>query len=274
MTEKEMKKMKKSGFTLIELLIVVGLLGALVALVLPSFRGARHDAVELISDYNQAGTARTLVQYRALYNQLPNQMHTGLVEENAGDGDAFVAANVMDVPGDLMANLVRAGSREELSNANIRSLNRVGITDLAYGSGYNIVALPDISEVDWDTAAQTGSGLHLITLHDAWVPEAGGTWTFRGRTPSQIADDTADERIIALFIAPTMDWESGPEGRPVDDWSQGELTLTIELEGKCPVPTDVDFRYYMAFLRVHGGNGRTRADLVGTACPECGILNP
>ncbi len=263
---------KRQSFTLIELLIVIGLLGALTALILPSMRGARHDAVELISDYNQAGTARTLVQYRSLYNQLPNQMHTGLVAENAGDGDAFEADDLMDLPPDAVANLGRAGSRAELSNANIRSLNRVGITALAYGDGYNIVDLPDISGVDFGTAAaQAGSTLFLATLHDAWEPEGGGAWTFRGRIPSDIADDTADEMIIALFIAPTMDWETN---RPIDDWSQGELQLTIELEGKCPVPADSDFRYYMAFLKVHGGNGRTRADLVGTACPECGILNP
>jgi prepilin-type N-terminal cleavage/methylation domain-containing protein len=274
MNKKNLKK--QGGFTLIELLIVIGLLGSLVALVLPSFRGARHDAVELISDYNQAGTARTLVQYRALYNQLPNNMHTGLVAPNAGTGDSFAAADVMDVPGDLLDNLELTGSRSELSNANIRSLNRVGITTLAHGPGFSENPLPDLLGVDFavPAEAQAGSGLFLITLHDGWAPEAGGDWTFRGRTPSQIADATADEKIIALFIAPTIDWESGPEGRPVDDWTQGELALTIELEGKCPVPTDVDFRYYMAFLKVHGGNGRTRADLVGTACPECGILNP
>ena len=75
----------------------------------------------------------------------------------------------------------------------------------------------------------------------------------------------------------TIDWDSGPSGRPIDDWSQGELTLRIDLEGSCPIPVDSDFRYYAAYVKVYGHDsdcgGRTRAEVVGASCPECGIIN-
>ena len=48
----------RGGFTLIELLIVIGLLAALAALVLPKLSADRKKALAGIDDYNEAGTAR------------------------------------------------------------------------------------------------------------------------------------------------------------------------------------------------------------------------
>jgi prepilin-type N-terminal cleavage/methylation domain-containing protein len=55
----------KGGFTLIELLIVIGLLGALTALILPRLAADHEEAMGDVCDYNQAGTVRVLTQ-RAL----------------------------------------------------------------------------------------------------------------------------------------------------------------------------------------------------------------
>ncbi|MFW5864150.1 MAG: type II secretion system protein, partial [bacterium] len=52
------RKNRKSGFTLIEMLVVIGLLGALTALVLPSLTANREEALGDVCDYNQAGTVR------------------------------------------------------------------------------------------------------------------------------------------------------------------------------------------------------------------------
>ena len=71
-------KKGKSGFTLIELLIVIGLLGALVALVLPALTGSREEALAAVDDYNQTGTLRTPTLYVNLYGVLPSDMHTRL----------------------------------------------------------------------------------------------------------------------------------------------------------------------------------------------------
>lgn len=68
----------RRGFTLIEPLIVIGLLGALAALVLPSMMADREKALEKICDYNNAGTLRVLKQYQAFTGNLPDGLHTGL----------------------------------------------------------------------------------------------------------------------------------------------------------------------------------------------------
>ncbi|NMA45119.1 MAG: type II secretion system protein GspG, partial [Lentisphaerae bacterium] len=57
-------RVMRSQFTLIELLIVIGLLGALTALILPSLMADREEALGDVCDYNQAGTVRVLKQFK------------------------------------------------------------------------------------------------------------------------------------------------------------------------------------------------------------------
>ena len=49
------------------LLIVIGLLGALVALILPKLTADREEAMGDVCDYNQAGTVRVLSQYADMF---------------------------------------------------------------------------------------------------------------------------------------------------------------------------------------------------------------
>jgi hypothetical protein len=66
----------------------------------------------------------------------------------------------------------------------------------------------------------------------------------------------------------------------------GRIISKSPLAGKCPIPvsnlagSDVpDFSYYMAYVLAFGDDTDTittphKAVLIGTSCPEDGILNP
>jgi prepilin-type N-terminal cleavage/methylation domain-containing protein/prepilin-type processing-associated H-X9-DG protein len=61
---------KSNGFTLVELLIVIGILGVLIALLLPTLAGARHDANQIAC----AANLRSIGQGLAIYEDENNDM--------------------------------------------------------------------------------------------------------------------------------------------------------------------------------------------------------
>lgn len=252
---------KRHGFTLIELLIVIGLLGALTALILPSLSASREDALLDVCDYNQAGTVRTLVQYANLYGVLPDQMHTGL-----GANDAVARANLMDMPtlndaGNeeaLAENFLRVGSSHQLTANQAASLIAGGIANLAYDA-YTIVP--------------TAADVYVAVVTADWEDDGGAGYTFKGRSLEQlgVTGAGADGVLIPLFIAPTMDWESGYGS--VNDWAaKADVQIKVDLEGACPIPADSEFRYYVAYVKAFDDG--SAAKLIGTSCPENGIMNP
>jgi hypothetical protein len=83
--------------------------------------------------------------------------------------------------------------------------------------------------------------------------------------------------IVVLWIAPTVNWASGSGDN--NDWSKGNVKLAIDLEGSCPIPTastdaggEVTFAYYMAYFKAY--NDGSPARMIGSTCPECGVMNP
>ena len=92
------------------------------------------------------------------------------------------------------------------------------------------------------------------------------------------SDQGAGE-VVVLWIAPTTDW-SGQIENANNDWTKGAVELSIDLEGQCPIPTkdtqtiadEASFAYYMAYFKAY--NDGTPAKLIGTTCPECGVMNP
>ena len=255
------KKLQK-GFTLIELLIVIGLLGALTSLILPSLTASREDALLDVCDYNQAGTARVLTQYTQLYGVLPDQMHTGLAGNAAVD-----RSNLMPMPtlgaasGDeeaMAENYVRATSSHQLTANQAASLIAAGINNLAY---------------DAYTMVTPATDVYVAKVDSTWVDDGGDPFTFRGRSLDDlgVGATSPDGILIPLWIAPTVNWESGYGS--ASDWAgKADLQLKIDLEGACPIPTDADFSYYVAFVKAF--NNGDPAELIGTSCPECGVMNP
>lgn len=261
MNKKNLKK--QGGFTLIELLIVIGLLGALSVLILPSLAADREEALLSVCDYNQAGTARVLGQYVQFYGVLPSQMHTGLVAD-----DTVAWANLMSMPslgdaaGDeeaLAENFLRAGSAHTLTADQAASLIAGGLTQIAYDA-YELV-----------TPAAT---VNVAIVTADWEDDGGDAYTFRGRSLADLGVDqtsSPDGVLIPFFIAPTVDWESGFGS--ANDWAaSADLRLKVDLEGACPIPVDSEFTYYVAYVKAF--NNGDPAILLGTTCPECGILNP
>ncbi len=272
------KKMKKtSGFTLIELLIVIGLLGALTALVLPTLTADREEALGSVCDYNQAGTVRVLKQYESLTGGYPADMHNGMTLTSAS---ALAMPGLPDAQTTNMGDgtTIPATTLYDLTDYHGNSLREAGITSITSGTGLNRTNIPE-------TATPSGAALGInVAAATSWIDDGGVAYQFDGitladweGTPANTPSwDTSTGKVICLWIAPTIDWSSGTGVNT--DWSKGSVQMGIELEGQCPIPAtsvsggDPEFAYYMAYFKVYDDG--SAAKLIGTSCPECGIMNP
>ncbi len=280
-------KMKRntSGFTLIELLIVIGLLGALVALILPKLTADREEAMGDVCDYNQAGTVRVLNQYADMFGAYPSGMHNGMQDYQS---DPVAMKGLPEAQEDHMVTKI-SSTRLALSADQAESLKAAGITQIAYGDGYQIA---DVATGVFVAQACAADGTNPWN-DDSNPPQE---ITFNGVALSDWAQGTAGSTpvwnqgkagpVVCLWITPTIDWAKGNGGN--SDWTKGAVEYGISLEGKCPIPTaatsqggaddEVSFAYYMAYFKVFDkadpSDPVTPARMIGSTCPECGVLNP
>ena len=246
-----MKRMKKTGgFTLIELLIVIGLLGALTALILPSLTANREDAIGAVCDYNQAGTLRVLKQFKQITGEYPSGLHNGL-QAATGSG-VYAMTGLPDYQDCNMGDgSTAAPTQITLSAEQVASLEAAGIDQIAYNSGYHV------KDVDTSTVVvQVIDGDET----NGWLTDEPAEYTFDGRDINDWEDeDTSttndDGIVVCLRVAPTTDWDKTGDGGN-NDWTGGNVQIGIDLEGKCPVPVnsvsgdEPDFAYYMAYFKV------------------------
>jgi prepilin-type N-terminal cleavage/methylation domain-containing protein len=281
--EKKMKRAAQKGFTLIELLIVIGLLGALTSLILPSLSADREEALGDVCDYNQAGTLRTLQQYYDIYGIFPNNLHIGL--DAAASGDPMEG-----LPEAQAVNMVSTGdgytAPSAITLAQAQSLYAAGITQVSFGTGYNLVP---IGAVSGDTIGTVGTVVYPTVAK--WEDDEGEAITFNGISITDwekgvdsgvnVSPYGEPGRVLCFWITPTLDWNNHKtNGASVNqDWTKGAVDLKISLPGQCPIPATnldgedaPDFAYYMAYILAFD-NG-DKAVLIGTSCPEDGILNP
>ena len=274
MSKKKMKN--KGGFTLIELLIVIGLLGALTALILPRLAADREKAMADVCDYNQAGTVRVLKQVNQLTGAYPADMHNGMtLTTDAAAG----MPGLPDAQEDHMVTSI-ATTRHALTTNQAASLIAAGIASICSGTGLNRTAVAADVRVAAACAAD-GS--------NPWNDDSGSEMTFDGIAISDWATatgtpswDTTAGPIVCLWIAPTTNWEkTGGGGNK--DWTKGNVQIGLDMVGQCPIPAagldgDPEFAYYMAYFKVYEGldpSGNTiPARMIGSTCPECGVLNP
>ncbi len=269
-----MNMKSQGGFTLIELLIVIGLLGALTALILPRLSADREEAMGDVCDYNQAGTVRVLTQYADMFGSFPAGMHNGL---QAASG---TPAAMEGLPSQQTEHMVTdiATTRLVLSTNQAASLAAAGITTVAHGTGYNTANVA-ADMVVAQACASDGS--------NPWNDDGGVEMTFDGVAISDWATGTAGPSwnttggagpVVCLWVTPTVDWESAQGDGGNTDWTKGAVEYGISMEGKCPIPTqaasgdEVAFAYYMAYFKVFDDG--TEARMIGSTCPECGVLNP
>lgn len=275
-------KRTKKGFTLIELLIVIGLLGALTALVLPSLSADREEALGDVCDYNQAGSVRTLRQYKQLTGVYPSDMHTGLQGIAAGSlaMEGLPGAqneHMVDADGDGTADAA-CPSLHALTADQAASLKDAGITSVCSNSGLNSDPVADGVVI---VRANNGSAAWLDDSDPAQEMTFDGVsitnWENGSGDSAKNSDGTDKPGVVAVFwVAPTTNWAKPANANK--DWGKGNVDLGIEMEGQCPIPAEaasgdeVSFSYYMAYFKVYDDG--TAAKLIGTTCPECGVMNP
>jgi prepilin-type N-terminal cleavage/methylation domain-containing protein len=267
------KKAKKSqrGFTLIELLIVIGLLGALTALILPKLSASRTEAIVDVCHYNKAGTARALMQYANVFGRYPSDLHNGL---QGTDASALAMEGHASPQTARMVTNINT-TRHALTADQAVSLAASGITSISSGTGFN--STPVAADVNVAVAASAdgsnpwaGGGKPEITfdgvLVSDWAAGTGGAGWNQGKAGP----------VVVLWIAPTVNWSAGSGDN--NDWTKGSVELGVSLEGQCPVPTksttggDPSFKYYMAYFKVFSDGSPAR--MIGLTCAGGGTLNP
>jgi prepilin-type N-terminal cleavage/methylation domain-containing protein len=240
------KTVKFAGFTLIELLIVIGLLAALAAVLLPSLMGDREEAMRSIDKYNGAGTLRTLRQYEAMTGELPNGLHTGLT---VNDGDA----NLMTGVSEYFATNFAKGELTTLTASEAKALSDTGIKDLAYGAGDpEGHERKDLGYVKVDTGTyvislpmQDGEDDENNPVELAWKDKNGKPVTFNGKGPHYLGHENFT-KVIALFITPTAEWRA--EGK---NWVKG-FQVGMDIPATSPLPESGEFPYYIAYVGIQG----------------------
>ncbi len=260
-----------AGFSLIELMIVVVILGALVAIIIPQFNQSESEAKDAGCDASNYGTLRQISNFRSINGVYPSRLHTGYEADSSSSvpmGDGSATAKLADV---TRSNFVANCSLVQLSTNQVASLKAAGIVKLAYG-GFGIDS--DFQETDTDdyVASITSSWLEnhddnntKVTINGVDLPDY-----VQADPYDSSADPEEDGIVVPLFAAPTADFDHYYLGS-VD--AQYDSKVSIAQVGGCPwLEAGSQFRYYICFFKVYDDG--TAAKLIGTACPECGSLNP
>ena len=287
------KKMKnKGGFTLIELLIVIGLLGALTALILPRLAADRVAAIEDIGAYNRAGTFRVLKQHKTIAGVYPSHLHTGYtVSDPTGTGNQAMpglpqgGGRNLDGSWGAASGFGPAWTGTRALNATeVESLKKAGMTHVSFG-------------VNGSAEVSTSIRVADSANFSRWVAnqQAGAVSTFDGISVAALEAGTYDPgdayRIVPFYVTPKAQWGVGDGGN--QDWTKGNVEIGLDLAGQVPNATkpygtngsganqdSVDFAYVMAFFLVHSDatvadpvNDAYAARLIGIGGPSGTVLN-
>jgi len=269
-----MKKAMKQGFSLIELMIVVVIIGALTAIIIPQFSASESEALDTGCDASNYGTLKQMINFKSINGVYPSRLHAGYETELSGS-----SADTMGTTDDVSA-------LAEATAANY-STNSVDVVQLSPGQASSLIA------AGIDKIATGGFGIDAKftdVATNSYVPSVTGEWkdgsdplTINGvplenyvSVDPQLDANTAraaiastDGIVVPLFVAPTADWD-----KAVIDGDRFDSRVGVAQAGGCPwLEGGEQFRYYIAFFKVYD-DAKTPAKLIGTACPECGSLNP
>lgn len=286
---KKKNKMRTKSFSLIELLIVIGIMGALAALILPSFSDSETAAKDTACDYNNAGILRYVTMFKATNGVYPSGFHTGASDaagEKAGDPVSSMAV----VTAGNINGFTDKLEIDKDDGTYGQSLQSAGIAQLAYGTEVaddigDVTAVLEVTG-DWsETMDANGAYLDVATDGAPAITVRGlplSTWKAAGEAEVTDAADyealddnlkkcrKANEgafKIVPLFAASTIDWETAHPYQGLAIASK----VGVAMEGKCPWLDAGSFRYYICLFKVYEDG--SPAKLIATACPECGVLD-
>lgn len=279
---------KQLPFTLIELVIVIAILGALVALILPAFSTTEKDAKETSDAYNSRGVVRYVQMFQNANGYYPSGFHTGLTADGTpmGLSEAFGVEEAEhhhdddDDDGDDDHHHEEGYTLEEDAPVEIATLsdtdNAKYISSLK-AAGINYLTAGDVAEATATPLKNTS-----VTIPALQVKTDNNEvkdLVFNGRQlqnwikPEQfeMGEHDANGMIVALFVTPNIDWEHVYSGGYHDHGNHGHFEVIensrIALKN-APVSSvsKADFRYYCCFFKLFKDG--SAAKLVGVVSPE------
>ena len=252
----------RNRFSLIELLIVIAIIGALSALIIPAFSTSERDAKSVSDNYNSKGILRYLHMFQNANGCYPSGFHTGL------DG---TGAALESLPPSILheGTLEAAFSVVELGDADgakyISSLK---------GAGINYLCSGDVS-----TATAAPLKDNTTTVKVIKVDPTQLDIVFNGRElasylkPIQFEmSGHADNGIIAaFFVTPNVDWETVYDGAYHGHGDHGHFenrtASKIALKNTpASSVSDAEFKYFIALFKLN--NNGSDAQLIGMVSPD------
>jgi prepilin-type N-terminal cleavage/methylation domain-containing protein len=265
-----------AGFSLIELMIVVVILGALVAIIIPQFNQSESEAKDAGCDASNYGTLRQVSNYRSINGVYPSRLHTGFEANAAAGAPMGTTAGVTALAKVTESNYTASVSAVALTADQAASLKKAGIVQLAYG-GFS--GNPPAVAAEF---VETATGVYVPTVTAEWLEnhdDINSTVTINGVSienytqvdPYDSSSNPEENGIVVpLWAAPTADFENYYLG---DVSAKYPSKVSVAQVGGCPwLEAGAEFRYYIGFFKVYDDG--TPAKMIGTACPECGSLNP
>ena len=259
---------KRKNFSLIELVVVVAIMGALAALIIPSFSSTEKEAKESTDAYNSKGIVRYVHMFQNANDSFPSGFHTGL----ASDGTAPMALSEAFGVEDGKIEEGAPISIVDLSDADgakyISSLKAAGINYLTAGEVSNAVATP---------LKDGKTSIKAIKLDPSNA--MAGNLVFNGRKLSdwvkpaqfEMGAHADDGIIIALFGTSNGDWETVYSGgyHQHDDHGHFEVRKASKIALKNTPVSNVatsGFKYYACLFKLN--NNGNAATLIGAVSPD------
>ncbi len=257
----------RKSFSLIELLIVIGILGALAALILPSFTTTEKEAKTTADAYNGAGIVRYVHMFQNANGYFPSGFHTGLdtagapletlpetfAEEGAFDTDsAFSALVLSDAANALYISSLKAAGINYLGAGDVSGATMSPLKDTT--------ATPTVIKIDPTKLDLTFDGRKLAD----WVKPL----------QFEMGEHAENGILVALFVTPNVDWETVYSGGYHAHGDHGHFeTRTASKIGLKNTPastvSNAEFKYYACIFKLN--NDGSAAQLVGAVSPELNV---
>ncbi len=283
------KKQSKCGFSLIELLIVVAILGALTAIILPQFNASEQDAKDAIATHNASGLMRTFKQFESLNGVFPTNMHSGLNDDGT---DVLLVSDLPDALkeeicamtlGGSAIGTYAAGGMGSPSTGTITSALPVYSGGMGSPTGYQDAMRKfglkfqeygeDISNpVDWEGNAMGGMTLGAavegnvtnntpLVVFDGDVTLGGQPLTVHGKTMSEILGSSSVG--VLLWVSPNTFTGMYQKSDTTDQskWVGGSDIKLDDLP-EDPTASSDDWPYYIAVFQVYGSTPPNTCELL------------